>query len=101
MDTLYTGISNDDFINKIYPEKELLELGNKDLLFESRDSSIQKITTSISHISLMKDLVYSKKYTYIMVGVSADIRFAKSASTDYASFLFSLIDSTNQKRNFN
>lgn len=87
--------------NKIYPEKELQELGNKDLLFESRDSSILKIATSISHTSLMKDLVYSKKYTYIMVGVSAEIRFAKSASTDYASFLFSLIDSTNHKRNFN
>ena len=36
-----------------------------------------------------------------MVGVSAEIRFAKSNSTDYASFLFSLIDSTNHKRNFN
>ncbi len=87
--------------NKIYPEKELQELGNKDLLFESRDSSIQKITTSISHVSLMKDLVYSKKYTYIMVGVSAEIRYNKSASTDFTSFLFSLVDSTNNKRNFN
>jgi uncharacterized sulfatase len=87
--------------NKIYPAKDLQELGTKDLLFESTDSSVKKIATAISHTSLMKDLVYAKKYTYLMVSVSADIRFAKSASTDYASLLFSLIDSTKNKRNFN
>lgn len=80
--------------NKILPSKELIGLGNRNLLLDYSDAVQHNIATASADTSLMKQFRLPKEYKSLYVEVSADINLLTPGTEDQPSFRFALIDTT-------
>jgi hypothetical protein len=78
--------------NKIYPPKQELLPGNKELLESYTDSSLQKIYSMKSDTTIMPVFKVPKEYRYLFVDVTADAKLASPSKEDQPSFRLALVD---------
>jgi uncharacterized sulfatase len=80
--------------NKIFPAKELVNVGERKLLLDYTDAAEHTIETKNADTSLMKPFRLPRNYKSLYVEVAADILLLTPGTEDQPSFRFALIDTT-------
>ena len=86
--------------NKIYPPKQSLLPGKKELLLSFNDSVPKTIFTKKQDASLMPDFVIPRQYKYLYVETSADIYLETPGIENQPDFRLALVDRNGSNKKY-
>ncbi len=86
--------------NKVYPAKQHIQPGDKDLLFTFTDPATKKIFTKNSDTTIIPEFGVPKNYQYLYIEVSAEMNLLTPGLDDQPSFRLAMIDTLKRGRNF-
>jgi uncharacterized sulfatase len=83
--------------NKIFPANQLINAGEKELLFDFTDTASKLIYAKTSDTSLMKDFIIPKNYKFLYVEVNGNVYMPSPEVDMHPSMRLALIDKMPKK----